>query len=313
MRTVLITGGTGSLGSATVRALARGYPGWHTVVTGRDLTRTTERAVALAGELGAPVTPLELDLESLDAVREFVRDWPARELPPLHVLVCNAGLMVVSGLRHTADGYEVTFAVNHLAHFLLAHLLRPHLTAPARIVFVSSDTHDPARPHNFPEPRYTSGHDLARPPDTGGDRDPMKEGRRRYTTSKLCNVLTAYEMDRVLGADGADGQISVNAFDPGLMPGTGLARDYNPFFRFAWKYLLPALTVLPRNFHTTRTSGAALARLIADPALEGVSGKYFQGRRPVRSSAESYDLEKAAELWRSSAELVGMPELADGR
>ncbi|MQA10246.1 MAG: SDR family NAD(P)-dependent oxidoreductase [Pseudonocardiaceae bacterium] len=305
MRTVLITGGTGSLGSATIRGLVR-YPGWHVVVTGRDLARTTERAEVLSADLGTPVTPVELDLESLDAVRTFTREWPARELPPLHALVCNAGTMVVSGLRHTADGHEVTFAINHLAHFLLANLLRQHLTEPARIVFVSSDTHDPARRHGFPAPRYTSGHELARPADTGGD--PMEAGRRQYTASKLCAVLTAYQMDRVFGADQ---RISVNAFDPGMMPGTGLARDYNPFFRFAWKYLMPALTVLPRNFHTTRTSGAALAHLIADPALDGVSGKYFQGRRPSRSSAESYDPDRAAELWRSSAELVGMPELAE--
>lgn len=308
MRTVLITGGTGSLGSATIRALARDHPGWHAVVTGRDLARTSQRAAALAAESGMPVTPLELDLESLAAVRDFAREWPARDLPPFHALVCNAGTQVVSGTRHTVDGYEVTFAVNHLAHFLLVNLLRRHLATPARIVFVSSDTHDPARPTGLPDPDYTSGHELARPVETGAD--PAEEGRRRYTTSKLCNVLTAYEMHRVFG--GGVG-ISVNAFDPGFMPGTGLARDYKPVFRFAWRYLMPALTLLPRNFHTTRTSGAALAYLVADPALDGVSGKYFQGRRQMRSSAESYDRAKAAELWRSSAELVGMAELVDDR
>ncbi|MGH3763143.1 SDR family NAD(P)-dependent oxidoreductase [Actinophytocola sp.] len=308
MRTVLITGGTGSLGSATVRRLARRHPGWHAVVTGRDLARTTERARTLAAELNAPVTPLKLDLESLDAVRDFAQQWPTRDLPPLHALVCNAGTQVVTGLRHTVDGYEVTFAVNHLAHFLLTNLLLPHLSAPARIVFVSSDTHDPARPTGLPDPHYTSGRELARPADTGDH--PMTEGRRRYTTSKLCNVLTAYELDRMLGPER---RTSVNAFDPGLMPGTGMARDYNPLFRFAWRYVMPVVTVLPRNFHTTCTSGSALAHLVADEALDGVSGTYFQGRRPRRSSAESYDRDKAAELWRSSAELVGMPALAEAR
>ena len=304
-RTVLITGGTGSLGTATVRALARRYDGWHAVVTGRDLARTESRAAALAAKAGLPVTPLQLDLESLDAVRAFARDWPGRGLPPLHALVCNAGTMVVSGERRTADGYEVTFAVNHLAHFLLAELMRPHLTEPARIVFVSSDTHDPARPHNFPAPRLGSAQDLARPVVVA---DPREEGRRRYTTSKLCNVLNAYELDRRLDGSGT----TVNAFDPGLMPGTGLARDHGPFFRFAWRYLMPALAVLPRNFHTTRSSGAALAYVVADPSLDGVSGRYFRGRHPARSSAESYDREKADALWRSSAELTGLAEPAGG-
>lgn len=299
-RTVLITGGTGSLGTATVRALARRYDGWHAVVTGRDLARTASRVAALASRSGLPVTPLQLDLESLDAVRAFARDWPGRGLPPLHALVCNAGTIVVSGTRTTADGHEVTFAVNHLAHFLLAELLRPHLAEPARIVFVSSDTHDPARPHHFPAPRLGSAHDLARAEDDADAVDPREAGRRRYTTSKLCNVLTAYELDRRLGG----GATTVNAFDPGLMPGTGLARDHHPLFRFAWRYLMPALTVLPRNFHTTRTSGAALAFVVADPSLDGVSGRYFQGRHPARSSAESYDRDKAAELWRESMELT---------
>lgn len=299
-RAVLITGGTGSLGSATVRALARRYDGWHAVVTGRDLARTASRAGALAARSGLPVTPLELDLESLDAVRAFVRDWPGRGLPPLHALVCNAGTMVVTGTHRTADGYEVTFAVNHLAHVMLAELLRPHLAEPARIVFVSSDTHDPARPHGFPAPRLASTHDLARAADATGD--PREEGRRRYTTSKLCNVLAAYELARRLDGTGT----TVNAFDPGLMPGTGLARDHHPLFRFAWRYLMPALAVLPRNFHTVRGSAAALAHVVADPSLDGVSGRYFRGRRPVRSSAESYDRDKAAELWRGSAELAGL-------
>ncbi|TDC50723.1 SDR family NAD(P)-dependent oxidoreductase [Jiangella ureilytica] len=299
-RTVLITGGTGSLGTATVRALGRRASGWHAVVTGRDRARTAARAAALADRSGLPVTPLVLNLESLDAVRAFAREWPGRELPPLHAVVCNAGTMVVTGTRRTADGHEVTFAVNHLAHFLLVELLRPHLVAPARIVMVASDTHDPARRHGFPPPRLASVSALAAAPGDGDGTDPREEGRRRYTTSKLCAVLLAYELDRRLDDPGT----TVNAFDPGLMPGTGLARDYHPVFRFAWRYLMPAATVLPRNVHTTRTSGAALARLIDDPALDGVSGRYFRGRHEARSSEQSYDRVAAAELWHGSVALT---------
>ena len=89
----------------------------------------------------------------------------------------------------------------------------------------------------MPDPRYTSAAELAHP----RVEQSADDGRRRYTTSKLCNVLFTYELDR----DGRAQGVTVNAFDPGLMPGSGLARDYPPLQRLAWRYLLPALRVLP--------------------------------------------------------------------
>jgi len=100
----------------------------------------------------------------------------------------------------------------------------------------------------MPAPHYTSAADLAGP-DTSAE-----EGRRRYTTSKLCNVLFTYELDRRVG----DG-VSVNAFDPGLMPGSGLARDYPPVQRLAWRFLFPALRVLP-GVRSTGRRGAIWPR-----------------------------------------------------
>jgi hypothetical protein len=121
-------------------------------------------------------------------------------------------------------------------------------------------------------------------------------------------VLLTYELDRRLKS-GECGRtpITVNAFDPGLMPGTGLARDYSGIQAFAWRYLLPALTVLPGiNVHTPGKSAQALARLVTDPALETTSGQYFSGFRSTRSSTDSYDRAKAADLWRISIELTGL-------
>jgi NAD(P)-dependent dehydrogenase (short-subunit alcohol dehydrogenase family) len=141
-----------------------------------------------------------------------------------------------------------------------------------------------------------------------GRDDPALVGRTRYTMSKLSNVLTAYELDRRLAAGevGSPG-IAVNAFDPGLMPGTGLARDYSGLQAFAWRYLLPALTLVPGiNVHTPRRSARALARLAGDPELEGVSGQYFSGFRRTRSSTDSFDRVIAAELWSASTELTGL-------
>ena len=161
----------------------------------------------------------------------------------------------------------------------------------------------------MPPPRYRDARQLARP---GTDGEPIQEapgtaGRRAYTTSKLCNVLCAYELSRRLRAAGvstSERPITVNAFDPGMMPGTGLARDYGALQRFGWRFILPALRLVAPNVNGTRRSGRALARLVTDPQLEGMTGRYFEGFRDIPSSQESHDERKAADLWTASAELV---------
>jgi NAD(P)-dependent dehydrogenase (short-subunit alcohol dehydrogenase family) len=277
-RTALITGGTGSLGFNAAKAIIAG--GWDVVITGRD---GVEDAATRLGAVGLP-----LDLGSLAQVRRF-----AREVAPPHAIVCNAGIQHVSGTVLTEDGIEQTFGVNHLAHFLLVRELLPRMSPGARVIFVASDTHDPARHTGMPAPVYTDARSLAYPTEESG----ATVGRRRYTTSKLCNVLAAYEFARRVPT------ATFAAFDPGLMPGTGLARDYRGPQAFAWRYLLPALTIVPGlNVHTPRQSGEALARLVLEPEL---TGGYYSGRRAVRSSEDSYDLGKAADLWDTSVELVG--------
>jgi NAD(P)-dependent dehydrogenase (short-subunit alcohol dehydrogenase family) len=188
----------------------------------------------------------------------------------------------------------MTFGVNHLGHFALIQGLLDELTRPARILVVSSGTHDPSKHTGMPDPRYTSAADLAHPP----AEQSADDGRRRYTTSKLCNMLFAYELDRRLA-----GGVTVNAYDPGLMPGSGLARDYPPMQRLAWRYLLPALRVLS-GVRSTRTSGRYLAALVHDSRYDGVTGQYFAGPRPIKSSADSYDRDKALDLWQTSERLL---------
>jgi NAD(P)-dependent dehydrogenase (short-subunit alcohol dehydrogenase family) len=298
-RTVLITGGTSGLGYATARAIVTADQHRQVVITGRDPARAKDAA----RRLGSHVVGLPLDLGSLAAVRRFVDDLANDDTPPMSAIVCNAGIQIISGTTRTQDGVEQTFGVNHLAHFLLVRELLPRLAIPARIVFVSSSTHDPAQHTGMPVPIYPDARTLAYPDDTGTE-NPAQAGRRRYTTSKLCNVLTTYELARRLDNRATSG-ITVNAFDPGLMPGTGLARDYHGIQALAWRYLLPALTLIPGlGINTPRRSAAALGRLILDPTLAGTTGRYFSGRREIRSSADSYDLAKAQDLWTTSTELV---------
>ncbi len=293
-RTAIITGANAGLGLGCARALLADDPSWHLVLAVRDVARGAD-AVA---QIGHPdrCTVLGLDLASLQSVYAFTEAFRAAARPPLHAIVCNAGLQVVSGTEYTADGVEMTFGVNHLGHFALVQALLDDLARPARIVVVSSGTHDPAKFTGMPSPRYTTAEDLAHPAESESP-----DGRRRYTTSKLCNVLFAYELDRRLG-QGADG-ITVNAFDPGLMPGSGLARDYSPAGRWAWRYVFPVLRVLP-NVNSTKASGERLARLVNDPVLDAVTGGYFEGKRQIRSSVDSYDSEKGLDLWTTSEQLV---------
>ena len=294
MRTAIITGASAGLGLECARALLRSDPSWHVVLAVRDSSRGAEAVT----RLGEPqrCTVMRMDLASLASVRAFVQNVRGATLAPLHAIVCNAGVQVVSGTEWTADGFEMTFGVNHLGHFALVQGLLDELAHPARIVVVSSGTHDPTKHTGMPDPSYTSAADLAHP-----RADESPEGRRRYTTSKLCNLLFTYELDRRLGHGGQG--VTVNAFDPGLMPGSGLARDYPPMQRLAWRYLLPALRVLP-GVHSTRTSGRNLAALANDPRFDGVSGEYFDELRPIRSSPDSYDRGKALDLWETSERLL---------
>lgn len=312
---VLLTGGTAGLGYACAHAIAESHPARHLIIASRNQQQGMGVVETLRRETGNQhVEWMLLDLASLDSIRSFARDFAGRELPPLHAVVCNAGLQVISGTTYTQDGFETTFGVNCLGHFLLVNLLLRHMVAPARIVFVSSGAHIPARKKNLVSriisatpPQYREAQELAWPeqyPDEAESNDSSQVvGMRRYSTSKLCDVLYAYELARRLQAEGYSTQehpITVNAFDPGMTPGTGLSRDYGAFMRFSWNVLLPLIP----GIKSKETSGKELARLVLDPELEQVTGKYFAGMEERASSEESYDREKAAKLWEGSAELV---------
>jgi NAD(P)-dependent dehydrogenase (short-subunit alcohol dehydrogenase family) len=293
LRTALITGGTSGLGLRAARVIARD-PSWEVVITGRGRGKVE----AVAAEIGAE--GLTLDLGSLEDVRRFAGEIRNGERAPIGALICNAGIQHISGLVRSEDGLEATFAVNHLGHFLLVKLLLDELAPGSRVVVVSSDTHDPALSTGMPEPRFRGALELSVASDDWAlDDAPAIAGRRRYTTSKLCNVLFVHEAARRW----ADRGVTVAAFNPGLMPGTGLARDYPAYQQLAWRYVMPVLTLFRRGVNTPGTSGSALARLATDAGLEVPNGSYWSGLEAIPSSEESYDVSKAEDLWRVSLEL----------
>ncbi|MFE5480573.1 SDR family NAD(P)-dependent oxidoreductase [Nocardia sp. NPDC056541] len=288
-RTIVITGGTSGLGYECARNLALD-PRNTVVITGRDATRTRELAAAIGAH------GMALDLSSRPSVGGFVAELVAADLPPLSGLVCNAGVQF-TGRTLTSDGMEATFATNHLGHLGLVIDLLAHFTAPARIIVVSSGTHDPDQFTGMPHPLRATARELAYPPPP--TESAQRDGRRRYTTSKLANLQTAYHLAREL----APRDITVNAFDPGLMPGTGLARNASAVQRLGWKTIARALVVLP-GVRTPRGSGADLAWLVAAPDREGITGQYLVRRTPVRSSAASYDERVQHALYGDSLELL---------
>ncbi len=310
MNTVIITGANSGLGFECATTLVATRE-WYVILACRSAERGRDAVKRLFGRSWYKnIEAMVLDLGSLAAIRAFAASYGERtDLPPLSALVCNAGTQVVSGVSRTADGFEATFGVNHLGHFLLANLLLRQMIAPARIVIVSSGTHNPAETTGMPPPRLRDARLMAFP-----ERDaeapaekPGVFGRRAYSTSKLCNVMCAYEMSRRLRQEGLsapDAPITVNAFDPGLMPGTGLARDYPGLAQFAWNRVLPILTPVLPHANSSKRSGKALASLVTDPKLARTTEKYFRGYKESPSSTESYERDKAAALWQASAELV---------
>ncbi len=311
--TVLVTGGNSGIGFECARQLAR--EGWHVLIASRNREASAEAVRRISGESGeGAVSELGLDLGSNASVRQFAKEIEARNVP-LRALVCNAGLQVSKGPRLSVDGFEITFAVNHLGHFLLANLLLARLlaNAPARILVVSSGVHDPSLRTGMPKADVADLETLAA---TGGPRSGEFDGRLAYVNSKLCNLWFAYELVRRIEAAGLAGderRLTVNAFDPGLVPGSGLARDYPPVLRFIWDRILPGLAlgltrVMP-TINPAPKSGGALARLVVDPALERVSGKYFPSHSrwsEASSSEASYDVDRARALWEESVRMTGL-------
>jgi len=138
---------------------------------------------------------LPLDLESLQSVREFKEHF-GKTNTKISTLINNAGLQNVDKTKYTKEGFEQTFGVNHLAPFYLTLLLIPYLAEDASITFTASGTHDPYQKSGMPAPEFKDAKLLAYPLET--DEKQIKVGQRRYATSKLCNIMTTYELQRRL-------------------------------------------------------------------------------------------------------------------
>lgn len=277
-KTVLITGGTGGIGRAAAVGVAS--TGAHVGITGRDRARAEQAAASIADESGSSVVDVFVaDMSSQAEVRRLV-DEVLTAYPQLDVLVNNVGGFWAH--RHlTADGLEHTFALNHLAPFLLTNLLLERLitSAPARVVTVSSGSHS------------MGSIDFD---DLMGEQD--YSGQRAYNQSKLANVMFTYELARRLEGT----RVTATALHPG-MTNTSFSTE-DPHRRMA------PLVFIVRPFMKSPKKGAdTVVYLASSPEVEGVTGRYFVNHKTKRSEQSSYNTATTAQLWRVSADLVGIP------
>jgi len=274
-RTAVVTGATGGIGLETALGLAR--LGATVTLVGRDEARLeAARQAVAAAAAGAPPTVARCDLGSLAEVRRLAEALRGR-LPRLDVLVNNAGAMNATR-KLSADGHELTFAVNHLATYLLTRALFPSLrAAPApRVVTVASEAHRMGA---------LDFDDL--------DASRAYSAMRVYGTSKLCNILFARELAR------REGWLASNSLHPGVVA-TGFGRNDPGWTRLLVRAVAPFLKTPEQGARTS-------LHVAASPALEGVSGRYFKDEREAAPRAQALDDAAAARLWEVSARLTGLP------
>jgi NAD(P)-dependent dehydrogenase (short-subunit alcohol dehydrogenase family) len=258
-KVVLITGATDGLGRGLARAVAGA--GGIVLVHGRSQARIDETLAELPGARG-----YRADLSSLEEVRRVAGEVRDAE-PRLDVLVNNAG--IGTGERELSqDGYELRFAVNYLAGFLLTRELLPALeaSAPARIVNVASAGQMPI---DFADVMLEHGY----------------SGTRAYCQSKLAQVMSTFDLAERLDGDG----VTANALHPATYMPTKIVLDARG----------SAVSTLEEGV-------AATARLAADPELEGVTGRYFNGTQEARADEQAYDADARRRLWELSERLTGL-------
>jgi NAD(P)-dependent dehydrogenase (short-subunit alcohol dehydrogenase family) len=159
---VLVTGGTQNLGYYAALSIAKVHPEYLIMIS--SLSNKENAAASINTTLDQTNTIFRpLDLASLANVRKYAADWAAAEYPPIQALVLNTGLQFLGALQMTGDGLESTFAINHVGHALLFHLLGARLADGARVVLTASGTHDPAQKSGLPDANYTTAEELAQP------------------------------------------------------------------------------------------------------------------------------------------------------
>jgi NAD(P)-dependent dehydrogenase (short-subunit alcohol dehydrogenase family) len=276
-KTALVTGATSGIGLEASLQLARRRA--RVLMVGRDSARTEAAAADVIARSGSKdVLHFLCDFSSQAEIRKLGASVLSR-VDRLHVLVNNAG-GVNKVRRVTVDGIEATFAVNHLGYFLLTSLLRDLLvkSAPARVVTVASIGHRRGT-LDFDDLGFERGYGIM----------------KAYARSKLANVLFAAELARRLAGTG----VTSNSLHPGSVA--------TNIWSGAPLWAKPIISIFFRPFFISVPEGArSLVTLATDPALEGVTGQYYENGQAVEPAPLARDLALAKRLWERSEALVGL-------
>lgn len=274
-KTIIVTGGTDGIGAATVRALAR--QGANIVIVGRNRAKAEDLIADIASEThGVKLGFTQCDLSSLASIRAAGADILASQ-PRIDVLINNAG-GYFARREVTVDGFERTFALNHLAYALLTDILlmRIKASAPSRIVSVASGVH-------------ATG--VLRFDDLMGEK--RYGGWNAYCNSKLANVAWTYALARRLEGSG----VTANTLHPGFVASQFGKNNVG---------LVGMALGLAQRFGAIGVSDGAKTSvyLATSPEVEGVSGRYFTDCKEVRSSSASQDEAAQEKLWRATEALL---------
>ncbi len=279
-KTCLVTGGTNGIGQATALDLAK--MGARVIIVGRNPAKGAEIVEKIKAESGnRDVDLLTADLSLMSEVRRLADEFKAK-YPRLDVLINNAGAVYFSR-KVTAEGHELTFALNHLNYFLLTNLLLDVLkaSAPARIVNVSSDAHQRGS-LNFDDLELGKGYNAM----------------RAYGQSKLANIVFTYELARRLEGTG----VTANVLHPGFVR-SGFARNNGGVIN-------AAMGIIGRFGISPEEGAQTSVYLASSPEVEGVSGKYFFKKKAIKSNAASYDQSTWTRLWEISEQMTMAPAKA---
>ena len=281
---VLITGATNGIGKVAALELAK--LGAEVVIVGRDEAKTRKVRQDLAATSGnSKISMLIGDLSSFSEVRRVAEAF-LQSHDGLDVLLNNAGASFTE-YYESADGYEMTFALNHFSYYLMTHLLLDALTSAAqergeaRIINVASSAHKsaPREGLRLEDLRKESGF------------KPFPA----YGSSKLANILFTYELARRL----QDTRVTVNAVHPGLV-NTGFGDNMKGFMRYMFKFMKVVAGRTPEKGAET------LVYLASAPEVAGISGKYWVNKAQQQSSEISYDPEQQRKLWDFSVSATGV-------
>jgi len=297
MKTVIVTGANSGLGLWTSKYLLD--QNYKVIMACRDLEKT-KKAIQHFSVFDQTKTHelKHLDLADLDSIKQFVSELNSNE--PIYGLICNAGISYEGDFRYTKNGIEETFGTNYLGHFLLTNLLLEKCK-PQRIVFVSSELHNPKNRSPFAKAKFSAVENMAHP-SIDLSTSLSKQTQSFYATSKLCMILFAYELERRLAKKEASYQPFIAAMNPGLMLGTNLGRTFKPGENIYRKGLDLVFKLIGISDNPEQ-SGKSVFNLIHQSNL---SAGYYDKDKKIPSSEDSYDENKAKILWEGSEKLLGL-------